>query len=188
VTSERRKLGLGFEVAMLNVSRLIKGSIAALAVVAGGATAMTVERAPYVATAPEFPNNARQPTVNRFRLEFAAPSENIGDKARGRAPNQSFTLAAGVKGDRLPMTRTRAARQRKRRLIDGDYPFAAIGWQRSLAEAAPSLSKLDAGDQGAFSRGCAACQTAADGGGSVSKAGKLRPHQTIAAARPAARG
>jgi hypothetical protein len=151
---------------MLNVSRLIKGSIAALAVITGGATAMTVERAPYGATAPELTKNARQSTVDRFRLEFAAPSENIWDNAWGPAPNQSFTLAAGVKGDRLAMTGTWAARHGKRGLIDGDYPFAAIGWQRSLAEAAPSLSKLDAGDQGAFSRGCVACQTSADRAGS----------------------
>jgi hypothetical protein len=169
---------------MLNVSHLIKGSITALAVVAGGATAMTVERAPYVATAPQF-TNARQSTVNRFRLEFGVPSENIWDNAWGPAPNQSF---AGVKGDRLPMTRTRAVRQGRRRLIDGEYPVAAISWQHSLAAAAPSLSKLDAGDQGAFSRGCAACQTAADRGGSVPKAVKLRPHQTIVAVRPGARG
>jgi hypothetical protein len=176
------------EVTMSNVSRLIKGSIAVLAVVAGGATAMTVERAPYAATAPELTNNARQSTVNRFRLEFAAPSENIGDNAWGPAPDQSFTLTAGLKGDRLPMIRTQAVRHGRRQLIDGDYPFAAVGWQRSLAAAAPSLSKLDGGDQGAFSRGCAACQTAADRGGSVPKAAKLRPHQTIAAARAAARG
>jgi hypothetical protein len=59
---------------MLNVSRLIKGSIAALAVVAGGATAMAVvsnERAPHAATAPELTNIALQSTADRFRLEFA---------------------------------------------------------------------------------------------------------------------
>jgi hypothetical protein len=59
---------------MLNVSRLIKGSIAALAVVAGGATAMAVVsngQAPYAATAPEPTNSALQSTANRFRLEFA---------------------------------------------------------------------------------------------------------------------
>jgi len=96
------------EVVMLKVSRWIKGSIAALAVVAGGATAMTAEHAPYVAAASELTANAPQSTVNRFGSEFAtAPS-----------------------------------------------------WQRSLVAAAPSLSKLEAGDQGAFSRGCAACQTA----------------------------
>jgi hypothetical protein len=172
---------------MLNVSRLIKGAIATLAVVAGGATAMTLERAPYAATAPELTNNVRQSTANRFRLEFAVPSDNIWDNAWGPAPNQSFTLAPGVKGDRLPMTRTQAVQSGRRRLIDEGYPFAAIGWQRSLAAAAPSLSRLD-GDQGAFSRGCVACQTNADRGGSVPQAAKLRPHQTIAAARPAARG
>jgi hypothetical protein len=95
---------------MFKVSRWIKGSIAALAVVAGGATAMTIEHAPYVAAA--LTNNVSQSTVNRFRSEFAtAPS-----------------------------------------------------WQRSLAAAAPALSKLEASGQGALSRGCAACQTA-DGGG-----------------------
>jgi len=58
---------------MLNVRRLIKGSIAALAVVAGGATAMAVvsdARAPYVATAPELANNAPQSIADRFRSEF----------------------------------------------------------------------------------------------------------------------
>jgi hypothetical protein len=118
---------------MLNVSRLIKSSMAALAVVAGGATAMAVvsnEQAPYAATAPELTNSALQSTANRFRLEFAAPSENI--RAWWPASTQSFTLA--VKGDRLPMTRTRAVRDGSR-LIDGDYPFAAIGWQRAVAAA-----------------------------------------------------
>jgi hypothetical protein len=59
---------------MLNVRRLIKGSIAALAVVAGGAAAMAVvsnEQAPYVATAPELENAAPQSIANRFRSEFA---------------------------------------------------------------------------------------------------------------------
>jgi uncharacterized protein YgbK (DUF1537 family) len=59
---------------MSNVRRLIKGSIAALAVVAGGATAMAVvskEQAPYVATAPELANGAPQSIANRFRSEFA---------------------------------------------------------------------------------------------------------------------
>jgi hypothetical protein len=97
--------------------------------------------APYAATAPGLTNSAPQFTVNQFR-----------------------------KGDRLPMTRTRAVRHR--RLIDGDFPFASIGWQRSLAAAAPALSKLDADDQGAFSRGCAACQTGADLGGSVPQAAR----------------
>jgi hypothetical protein len=56
---------------MSNVRRLIKGSIAALAVLAGGATAMAVvsnERAPY---APELTNSALQSNADRFRLEFA---------------------------------------------------------------------------------------------------------------------
>jgi hypothetical protein len=166
---------------------LIKGSIAAVAVVASGATAMTLERAPYAATAPELTNNVGQLTANRFRLEFAAPSENIWNNAWAPAPNQNFTSVPGVKGDRLPMTRTQAVQSGRRRLINGGYPFAAIGWQRSLAAAAPSLSRLD-GDQGAFSRGCVACQTNADRGGPVPQAAKVRSHQTIAAARPAARG
>lgn len=168
---------------MFNVSRLIKSSIAALAVVAGGATAMTLERAPHAVASPELANDAPQSIADRFRLEFAGPGDNAS------APNQSFTLAAGVKGDRLPMTRTTrttAVRHTSRRLIDGDYPFAAIGWQRSLAAAAPSLSKLDGSDRGAISRGCAACQTAPNRGDSVVQAENLRRHQTIAA-HPAAR-
>jgi hypothetical protein len=59
---------------MLNFSRLIKGSIAALAVVAGGATAMAVvrnEEARYVATTPELANGAPQSIADRFRSEFA---------------------------------------------------------------------------------------------------------------------
>jgi NADPH-dependent glutamate synthase beta subunit-like oxidoreductase len=58
---------------MSNVSRLIKGAIAALAVVAGGVTAMAVvsnARAPYVATAPELANGAPQSIADRFRSEF----------------------------------------------------------------------------------------------------------------------
>jgi hypothetical protein len=174
---------------MLNVGRLIKGSIAALAVVAGGATAMAVvsngQDAPTASISVNrlSKGDAPQAAVNRFRLEFAAPGENIWDKRAASAP--SLTLAAGLKDERLPTTRTRAVRQGSPRLIDGNHPFAAIGWQRSLAAAAPSLSKLDGGDQGAFSRGCAACQNAA---GSVPKAAEVRPHRTIAATRPAARG
>jgi hypothetical protein len=59
---------------MLNVRHLIKGSIAALAIVAGGATAMAVVsnvRAPYAATAPVLMNGAPQSTADRFRWEFA---------------------------------------------------------------------------------------------------------------------
>jgi hypothetical protein len=59
---------------MFNVSRLIKGSIAALAVVAGGATAMALvsnEQAPHVVAAPELANGARQSVADRFRSEFA---------------------------------------------------------------------------------------------------------------------
>ena len=59
---------------MLDVIRLIKGSIAALMVVAGGATAMALvgnEQAPYVATAPELANSAPQSIADRFRTEFA---------------------------------------------------------------------------------------------------------------------
>jgi hypothetical protein len=152
---------------MLNIGRLIKGSIAALAVVAGGATAMAVvgngQDAPTASISVNrlSKGDGPQSTVNRFRLEFAAPGENIwGKRAFWPASAQSFTLAAGVRDDRLPTTRTRAVRHGSSRLIDGSYPFAAVGWQRSLAAAAASLSKLDAGDQGAFSRGCAACQTA----------------------------
>jgi len=149
---------------MLNVSRLIKGSIAAVAVVAGGATAMAVvsngQDAPTASISVNRlgKGDVPQSTAYRFRSEFAAAGEN----------------------SRLPTTGTRAVRHGSPRLIDENYPFAAIGWQRSLAAAAPSLAKLDAGGQGAFSRGCAACQTAA---GSAPKAAEVRPHQTIAAAR-----
>jgi hypothetical protein len=107
-------------------------------VAAGGILALAwwvMGAAPYVATATGLTNSAPQFTVNRFS-----------------------------KSDRLPMTMTPAMRHGSRRLVDGGYPFAAIGWQRSLAAAAPSLSKLEADDQGAFSRGCAACQTADRGG------------------------
>jgi len=58
----------------VNVSRLIRGSIAALAVVAGGATAMALvsnEQAPHVATAPELANGAPQSIADRFRSEFS---------------------------------------------------------------------------------------------------------------------
>jgi hypothetical protein len=92
-------------------------------------------QAPYAATAPELTNSALQSTANRFRLEFAAPSENI--RAWWPASTQSFTLA--VKGDRLPMTK--AVQQGSRRLIDGGYPFAASGWQRSVAAAAPATTR-----------------------------------------------
>jgi len=54
--------------------RLIKGSIAALMVVAGGATAMAFvshERAPRAATALELANSAPQSVADRFRTEFA---------------------------------------------------------------------------------------------------------------------
>jgi len=178
---------------MLNVSRLIKGSIAALALVAGGATAMAVvsngQDAPTASISVNrlSKGDAPQSAVIRFRSEFAVPGENRDSGAWRPASAQSVTPAAGVKDDRQPTTRARAVRHSggSPRLIDGNYPFAAIGWQRSLAAAAPSLSKLDGGGQGAFSRGCAACQTAA---GSVPKAAEVRPHQTVAAARPAARG
>jgi len=56
---------------VINYIRLIKGSIAALMVVAGGATAMALvsnERAP---TAPELANTAPQSIADRFRTEFA---------------------------------------------------------------------------------------------------------------------
>jgi hypothetical protein len=126
---------------MLNVRRLIKGSIAALAVVAGGATATAV-----VSNGQDDPTmsisvnrldkgDALQSTFDRFRLESAAPNENIWDnRAWWPASAQSFGLTASVKGDRLPMVRTRAV-QDGSRLIDADYPFAAIGWQRSVAAA-----------------------------------------------------
>jgi hypothetical protein len=58
---------------MSNVRRLIKGSVAALSLVAGGATATAVvskERAPYVVTAPELANGAPQSVADRFRSEF----------------------------------------------------------------------------------------------------------------------
>jgi len=155
------------EVGMLNIGRLIKVSIAALAVVAGGATAMAVvsNDAPIASISL---SKGNQSAANRFGSEFASPGENTA---------QSFTLADGLKGDRAATTRPRAARHASPRLINGNYPFADIGWQRSLAAAAPSLSKFEAGGQGAFSRGCAACQTA------VPKTAEVRPHQT-----PAARG
>jgi hypothetical protein len=94
----------------------------------------------------------------------AAPLPNLAAPPGLTNSAPPFTVNRFSKADRLPITRTPAVQQGKRRLIDGDYPFAAIGWQRSLAAAAPSLSKLEADDQGAFSRGCAACQTADRGG------------------------
>jgi hypothetical protein len=119
---------------MLNVSRLIKGSITALAVVATAMAVVSNEQAPYAATAPELTNSTLQSTANRFRLEFATPSESI--RAWWPASTQSFTLA---KGDRLPMTK--AVRHDSRQLIDGGYPFAANGWQRSVATAAPATTR-----------------------------------------------
>jgi acyl-CoA reductase-like NAD-dependent aldehyde dehydrogenase len=59
---------------MLNVSRLIKGSIVAVAVVTGGVKAIAVVynmRAPYAATGPELTNGAVQSAADRFRWEFA---------------------------------------------------------------------------------------------------------------------
>jgi hypothetical protein len=59
---------------MLNVSSMIKGAIAALAVVVGGATATAVVsnvRAPHAAVAPELTRGALQSTADRFRWEFA---------------------------------------------------------------------------------------------------------------------
>lgn len=135
---------------MSKFGRLITGSIAALAVVAGGATAMTTGPRPSGATAAELASNA-----SRFRAEFALPGAN------GAAPHQSFSSGAGLKGHR-PTTRTAAVRHAGHRLIDGNYPFAAIGWQRSLVSAARSLSQFDAAGQGALSRGCVPCRTAAD--------------------------
>jgi cytochrome c556 len=78
---------------VIHFIRLIKGSIAALMVVAGGATALAVVsngQAPYTATAPELTHSALQSTANRFRSEFPAPSENI--HAWWPASTQSFTL------------------------------------------------------------------------------------------------
>jgi len=52
----------------------VKGSIAiaALTVVAGGATALVGNgRPPYAITAPESANSAQQSTADRFRLEVA---------------------------------------------------------------------------------------------------------------------
>jgi cytochrome c556 len=78
---------------MLNINRLIKGSIIVLALVAGGATALAVVsngQAPYRATALELTNSALQSTANRFRSEFPAPRENI--HAWWHASTQGFTL------------------------------------------------------------------------------------------------
>lgn len=133
---------------MLKVGRLIKGSVAALAVVAGGATGMTIAHVPSVATTTEITNNA-----NRFSSEFAPRP------ATGIAANQSFTSSAGANRDR-PISRTAVGRHAAHRLIDTNYPFAAVGWQRSLAAAAHSLSQFD-GDEHAFGRGCVPCRTAA---------------------------
>jgi hypothetical protein len=73
--------------------RLIKGSIAALMVVASGATALAVVgngQAPHTATAPELTISALLSTADRFRSEFPAPSENI--HAWWPASVQSLTL------------------------------------------------------------------------------------------------
>ena len=75
------------------IKRLIKGSIAALMVVAGGATALAVVsngQAPYTATAPELTHSALPSAANRFRSEFPAPSGNID--AWWPASTQDFTL------------------------------------------------------------------------------------------------
>jgi len=59
---------------MPSVTRLIKGCIAALAVVAGCATTIAVvgnARPPYASTAPELASGAPQSTADRFRSEFA---------------------------------------------------------------------------------------------------------------------
>ena len=72
--------------------RLIKGSIAALMVVASGATALAVVsngQAPHMAAAPELTLSARLSTANRFRSEFPAPGEDI--HAWWPASTQGFT-------------------------------------------------------------------------------------------------
>ena len=64
---------------VIHFIRLIKGSVAALMVVASGATALAVVsngQAPHTAIAPELTLSARLSTTNRFRSEFPA-SENI---------------------------------------------------------------------------------------------------------------
>jgi hypothetical protein len=138
--------------------------------------------APYATTAPGLMKSAPQFTVNQFRkgdrlgLQFAILSQVGGARQNSVSERTREKLAAlARRAPNLldpPMSRTPAVQHGARRLIEGDYPFAAIGWQRSLAAAAPSLSKLDADDQGAFSRGCAACQTGADLDGSVSQAAR----------------
>jgi hypothetical protein len=63
---------------VIHFIRLVKGSMAALMVVAGGATALAVVsngQASYTATASEL--GAIQSTAKRFHAEFPAPSENI---------------------------------------------------------------------------------------------------------------
>jgi len=65
---------------VIHFIRLIKGSIAALMVVASGATALAVVsngQAPQMARAPELTLSARLSTANRFRSEFPAPRANI---------------------------------------------------------------------------------------------------------------
>jgi len=65
---------------VIHFIRLIKGSVAALMVVASGATALAVVsngQAPHTAAAPELTLSAQLSTANRFRSEFPAPSENI---------------------------------------------------------------------------------------------------------------
>jgi hypothetical protein len=86
---------------MLNVSRLIKGSIVAVAVVAGGVTAMAVVsnvRAPYAATGPELTNGALQSTADRFRWEFAEwprrPRRQRGHAMRTARRNPLPTVSA----------------------------------------------------------------------------------------------
>jgi hypothetical protein len=87
--------------------RLIKGSIAALMVVAGGATALAVAsngQAPYTATAPELTNSALRSTADRFRSEFPVPSENI--HAWWPASVQSLTLQRSAVAAAPATTRT----------------------------------------------------------------------------------
>jgi hypothetical protein len=86
---------------MLNVSCLIKGSIVAVAVVAGGVTAMAVvsnARAPYAATGPELTNGAPQSIANRFRTEFAEwprrPRRQRGHAMRTARRSPSPTVSA----------------------------------------------------------------------------------------------
>jgi hypothetical protein len=77
---------------VIHFIRLIKGSIAALMIVASGATALAVVsdgQAPHTATAPELTLSARLSTANRFRSEFPVANENI--HAWWPASIQSFT-------------------------------------------------------------------------------------------------